>query len=377
VPHDRIVSIQTGGERGGAEYAHVDLLQSLVEHGESVLLLTDMPELARGTEVPVHRVDLGPKLGSRTAAAVAVQAPAILARIAAALRAERPVRLLLAHFKKEQLLCSLLPRSLTGEIAWFEWGPLPRQMRSGLGRAVYALAARRAVRIVAVSSTTAETIIRSGVSAEKVLTLPDLVNLHEVRYQAEGRNRLREQWRVQEQTFVLGCVSRLQRNKRIDVLIDAVAHAGGDVALVISGEGEELERLRQRAAPLGDRVRFVANARGHVDAFLSACDALAFAPSHSEADRPRVIVMAQLVGLPVLATHPEGAAGVLAANAGSVAEPHNDPRAFAELIDAYRDDRDRCRREGAAGREAVKRDYDPDETVAELRRALGLAALAE
>ena len=109
---------------------------------------------------------------------------------------------------------------------------------------------------------------------------------------------------------------------------DAVA---GQV-LVMAGEGDEEQALRERAAPYGERVRFVPNVRGQVDEFLSACDLLAYAPSPTETDRPRVIVMAQLVGLPVLATDPEGTEAVSRSGAGTIVYPHNDPRAFAAAI---------------------------------------------
>ena len=93
----------------------------------------------------------------------------------------------------------------------------------------------------------------------------------------------------------MGCISRFQRRKRNDVVIDAMADLDGDVLLVIAGEGDQEAVLRERAAPYGDRIRFAPNVRGHVEAFLSACDVLVFAPSPTEGE-PRVIVMAQLVG---------------------------------------------------------------------------------
>src|ERR1019366_8364012 len=72
-----------------------------------------------------------------------------------------PVGALMLHFKKEQLLCALLPRRLTGEIVWAEWGPVPPPMRRGPARLLYALAARRARRIMAISEGTRRTIIHA------------------------------------------------------------------------------------------------------------------------------------------------------------------------------------------------------------------------
>jgi glycosyltransferase involved in cell wall biosynthesis len=372
VGRGHIISIQTTSERGGAEYANVDLMSALLERGHDVLMLTNSPELVAGTSVPVRELDIGPKLGRASALRVALETPRTLRRLARALRAERPVDAVLVHFKKEQLLCSLLPRRLTGQIAWVEWGPVPAPLRRGPARLLYALAARRAHRILAVSKGTAETVVGTGVPAEKVIVMPDLVNLHSVQFDAEARARTRRSWGAGEQTLVVGCISRFQRRKRNDVPIDAMAHLDGGVLLVLAGEGDEEQALRERAAPYGERVRFVPNVRGHVEEFLSACDLLAFAPSPTEADRPRVIVMAQLVGLPILATHPEGAEVLRRAGAGRVVSPHNEPRAFAAAMAVYRDDPELRRREGEAARRRILETYDPDATLTVVERALAL-----
>ncbi len=370
---DRIVSIQTTNERGGAEYANVDLLEALRRRGHDVLLVTNVPDVASKTGVPVEPIDLGPKLNRRSVAKTALAAPRTLWRLARALRAARPVGVTFLHFKKEQLLCALLPPALTGRVVWAEWGPVPPSMRTGLPRLLYALAARRAAAIVAVSEGTKRTVVATGVPAEKVLVVPNLVDVDDVSFDAEARARLRGEWGAGPDTLVAGCISRFQRRKRNDVVIDAMAHLDGDVKLVIAGEGEEEAALRERAVPHGERVRFAPNVRGHVEAFLSACDVLVFAPSPTEG-APRVIVMAQLVGVPVISTDPEGADELLPPGTGTICAPSHDPRALAAALAAYRDDPERRRREGAAGRAATLVRHDPVRTLETVERALGLRA---
>ncbi len=367
----RIVSVQTTSERGGAEYANVDLLAALRARGHDVALLTNFPDLADGTAVPVRRLDLGPKLSRRALPRVLLFAPAILARLAYALWHERPVAVSFLHFKKEQLLCALLPRRITGEIVWAEWGPVPPPMRRGPGRLIYALAARRARRIVAISEGTRETIVATGVPAGKVDIVPNLVDVEAVHPDPESRSRLRAEWGADEQTLVIGCISRFQRRKRNDVVVDAMEHLAGDVMLVMAGEGDQESQLRARAAPYGKRVRFVPNVRGHVEEFLSACDVLVFAPSPTEGE-PRVIVMSQLVGVPVIATDPEGARGLIQPGAGTIVSPSHDPRALAATLTAYRDDRARVLAEGARAREATLASHAPESTLRAVERAFGL-----
>ena len=372
----RIVSIQTTDERGGAEYANVDLLQALRACGHDVVLLTNVPDITGDTGVPVRVIDIGPKLARRSALLVALEAPRTVLRISRALWAERPVGAILLHFKKEQLLCSLLPRRLTGEIVWAEWGPVPPPMRHGAPRWLYALAARRASRILAVSEGTRRTVVATGIPAGKVTVVPNLVDVASVAFDPAGREELRQAWGAGEHTLVVGCVSRFQRRKRNDVAIDAMAHLDGDVRLVLAGEGEEEEALRARGAPFGDRVRFVANVRGHVESFLSACDVLVFTPSPTEGE-PRVIVMSQLVGLPVIATDPEGAEGLIPPGGGTIVSPSHDPLALARTIEAYREDPERRRREGEVARRATLKSHDPERTLGLLKRALGLETPGE
>lgn len=368
---DRIVSIQTTNERGGAEYANVDLLDALAARGHDVVLLTNVPDIADGTAVKVRAVDFGPKLARASIARLALTFPLVLLRLARALHAERPVGVVLLHFKKEQLLCSLLPRRLTGRIVWAEWGPVPPPMRRGPARALYALAARRVACIVAVSQGTRRTVVQTGVPAEKVVVVPNLVDVDAVDFDRTARDELRGSWGVDEHTLVVGCISRFQRRKRNDVVIDAMAHLDGGVLLVIAGEGEEEAALRARAAPYGERVRFAPNVRGHVEAFLSACDLLVFAPSPTEG-APRVIVMAQLVGVPVLATDAEGAEGLVPEGGGVIVSPSHDPLALARTIEDYRGDPQRREREGELVKRATRESHNPEQTLSALERALGV-----
>jgi len=349
----------------------VDLLEALRQRGHDVTLATNLPDLADGTGVPVQDIDLGPKLSSRTRRAVLRGAPRLLWRMAQLLWRDRPVAATLVHFKKEQLLIALLPARLTGRIVWAEWGPVPPALRRGLPRRLYALAGRRASAVLAVSEGTRRTVVAAGLEPGKVAVVPNFIDIDTVSYDSRGREDLRSQWGADRSTFVIGCISRFQRRKRNDVVIDSLAALDGDVILVLAGEGDEEPALRRRAEPYGDRVRFVGGVRGNVEAFLSACDVLVFAPSATEG-APRVIAMAQLVGVPVIATDPEGAADMIRPGGGTIVSPPHDPRALAEALIAYRDDPARRRREVECAREAALRQYDPARILGIVERSLGV-----
>lgn len=216
----RIASVQTSGERGGAEYANVELLNALRGRGMDARLLSDQPALVIGTAVPVTEIDLGPKIKRSTWRRLAISCPLLVWRLTRALARERrdePVDVLLLHFKKEQLISALLPRHLTGAVVWAEWGPLPTPLTHGPARWLYVTAARRARMIAAVSESTRESLIAAGVPAAKVVVIHNIVDAEEVTFDAQARSRYRHEWGLKDDTFVIGCVSRLNSNKRNDV----------------------------------------------------------------------------------------------------------------------------------------------------------------
>lgn len=364
----RIVSVMTTASHGGAEYANVDLLARLAARGWRATLLTNLPDLVDGTPVEARTIDLGPKLSRRDAPRVVAGLPLYAARLRRALRAEHrraPIDVTLLHFKKEQLLTPLLP-PVAGRVVWAEWGPLPLPMRRPPARPLYAAAAACAAHVLAVSDATRDSLVSAGVPAARISVLPPIVAA-DVTFDAAARARVRAAWGATDRTFVIGCVSRLSAGKRVDVLIDAVARMDGDVMLVIAGSGDDAAALRARAAPLGDRVRFLPSVRGHVSEILSGFDVQVFAPQPQEG-LPRSLMLGMLMGLSVLATGPEGAVPLLGTTA--VARPAHDPAAVAALLERHRADPELRRREGEALQAIARERFDPERIVERAERVL-------
>jgi|HubBroStandDraft_4_1064222.scaffolds.fasta_scaffold04943_3 glycosyltransferase involved in cell wall biosynthesis len=362
-----IVSVQTSHERGGGEYANVDVLSGLQTRGNDVTLLTNQPVLVEGTEVPAVQIDLGPKIRRRTLRRVALGFPRWVLRLRHALEREaqsKPIDVLLLHFKKEQLMSAILPRRLTGAVVWAEWGRLPELVANGPPRLLYLAAARRAKLIVAVSESTRDSLVKAGVPGEKVVVVHNIVAGGTIVFDPAARERYRVEWGVAAGDFVLGCVSRLNASKRNDVIIDALAHLPQNVLLVFAGEGDDEQALRTRAAPYGGRVRFLPTPRGYVGELFSACDVAVFAPQQVEG-APRSIIFGQLSERAVIASGPEGAAGMVLPGTGTIVSPAHDPRALATCIDSYRHDPERRAREGLAGRALALARYDPEVVVEE------------
>lgn len=167
---------------------------------------------------------------------------------------------------------------------------------------------------------------------------------------------------------------RLVRPKRFELLIEAVARAGGGLSAVIAGSGPEADALARLAAEHGvaDRVRFA----GWVDdaelaRLYRGCRAVYFAPF--DEDYGYVTVEAMRAGKPVVTTSDAGGALELVRDGvnGFVVEPS--PRAVAAALDRLAADAALARRLGEAGRRTVA-GIDWNTVVARLTETLPDAA---
>lgn len=365
----KIVSVMTGAAPGGAEFAAVELLDALIERGHEATMLSDSPTIGRETRVEVHPLELGPKLSGRTWPRLGLRWRALRRGLRQALEAEAPYDLLLLHYKKEQLLAPGLPAHLRPQVAWCEWGPVPRQMRSGPGRWAYARASRGAGPVLAISAGTAQSAIDAGVDPGKVAVLPNAMRTEEIRFSEEGRARVRSELGIPDEAFTVGCVSRFHPKKRNDVLIDAVGSLGAETHLILAGSGETEAALRERAAPLGERAHFLSTPGTEIGDVLSAFDVSVFCPSPAEG-QPRAVILGMLAGRPCISTGAEGVVGLIEDSYGAIVSPENDPDAVAAALSPYESDPERVRREGElAAKRAVER-FDRGVVAAEAERLI-------
>jgi glycosyltransferase involved in cell wall biosynthesis len=160
---------------------------------------------------------------------------------------------------------------------------------------------------------------------------------------------------------IVGTLARLAPEKRLGVLIEALAELP-DVTAILVGDGPErpaLEALAERSG-VGDRLQiegWVSNPR----AWLSAFDVFVL-PSRYEG-LPHAILEAMLAERPVVATDvgsvPEV---VIDAETGILVTP-DDPAALARAIARLLDDPELARRLGEAGRRLVLERFRPEGMV--------------
>ncbi len=176
-----------------------------------------------------------------------------------------------------------------------------RRMTSGV-RALYLATDRCSDATIAVSETVAGRLRGWGVPDRKITVIPNGVDFDRVAFDERARARVRAEFGIGEDAFVVGVLGRLDPNKRFGLVIDAVAPLlGAGVKLLVVGEGPEHGNLRERARWHGvqQHVLFAGN-RNDVAGVLSALDQFV-APSAQETFGLSVLE-ALASGLPALYT---------------------------------------------------------------------------
>src|ERR1700694_3775435 len=187
----KVVSVLTTESKGGAECAAVDMLDALAARGHETVLITNHPELVAGRAVEARTIELGPKLSRSSYRSLVVRSPLLARRLRKHLSREWPYDVLLMHYKKEQLLAPSLPRRLRPVLAWAEWGPVPKELHTGLPRWAYAAASRQVDVVMTVSEGTRDSVCEVGVRAERVHVVHNALQVERSRFSAAGRELVR------------------------------------------------------------------------------------------------------------------------------------------------------------------------------------------
>jgi glycosyltransferase involved in cell wall biosynthesis len=175
-----------------------------------------------------------------------------------------------------------------------------------------------------------ERLLEIGVTA-RVEVIPSGIDLR--RFGGAKRSAVvRESLGVRDGERLLLFVSRLAREKNVDLLIDALAICRTPVRMIIAGDGPEREALQQRAAARGvsDRVTFLGQIeRDALPDMYANADAFVF-PSVTET-QGLVLAEALAAGSLVIAADAEQIREVLGGAGRAIPAT---PEAFAAAMDA-------------------------------------------
>ena len=165
---------------------------------------------------------------------------------------------------------------------------------------------------------------------------------------------------------VIGTVSRSAPEKRLDLLVRAVARLP-EVTAVIVGGGREEAGLRSLAEECGVADRIIM--AGWTDdplPWLAALDVFVL-PSDYEG-LPHAIIEAMLAGVPVVATDAGSVREVVADGRTGSVVPRGDLDAIVAAIEALLDDPGRAAELGAAGRTRAREEFGTARMVAAYER---------
>lgn len=137
-------------------------------------------------------------------------------------------------------------------------------------------------------------------SAENSMILNNAIDLEQFRFSADERQRMRSKLNISEESLVLGHIGRFVKQKNHERLLNifkAVLLQKPNCLLLMAGDGEEVERIKQIASDMGisEKICFL-GVRDDIPSLLQAMDCFVL-PSLYEGF-PVVGVEAQTAGLP-------------------------------------------------------------------------------
>jgi glycosyltransferase involved in cell wall biosynthesis len=202
-----------------------------------------------------------------------------------------------------------------------------RKMTRGV-RALYLASELFSDATIAVSDIVKDRLVRWGVRSGKITVIPNGVDTDELSFDAEARERVRTQFGISPETYVIGALGRLDPNKRVDLMMEAAAPMLGDrCKILVIGRGEDQARLEAAAKRIGVTEHVIFGGyQSDTTAMLAAFD-LYVAASLQETFGLSVLE-ALASGLPVLYTTCPALDGIQTERA----------RMVAGTVDALRDE---------------------------------------
>ncbi len=167
--------------------------------------------------------------------------------------------------------------------------------------------------VVAVSSDIAQTLIATGVPADRISVVLNGIDHREYRRDPDRRTEVRRELGISDDDVVIGAVGRIEREKRYDLLVNAFADLAGkypNVRLFVAGDGSlrsHVEAIARTRCPQG-RCVFLGH-RTDVGRVHNAFDLLV--QSSENEGTPNAVLEAMAFETPIVATDVGGTADLV------------------------------------------------------------------
>jgi glycosyltransferase involved in cell wall biosynthesis len=227
------------------------------------------------------------------------------------------------------------------------------RLNAGLERRVF----QRADAIFVVSSALKERVAASGVQKERIVVVPNAVNLDQFRTDQEKVDALRSKYGFQG-SVVLGFVGWFDDWDNLETLLRRVSEIGAEMPelrLMLVGSGRTMTRLTEQVAELGLQEKVALTGpvqRKDVPDFISAMD-ICLIPDSNVFGSPIVLFEYMALGKPVLARTLPPITDVIEDDVNGLLFTHMEDAGFERQLKRLCRDGDLRKTIGRAAREAV------------------------
>ncbi len=240
-----------------------------------------------------------------------------------------------------------------------------RRVANPLSRAPFALARYRAAkRIFAVSKFIADSVIRSGISANQVDVVYEGVKLPDRTTEGQ-RQSARDRWKVADAEILLGVVGYLLPEKGQEALIRALPAVHKDFPsckLLLAGDGPTRPALEKLASELNiTRSVIFTGFIERIETVYQALDLFLF-PSLAEPLGTSMLA-AMSYALPVIGVASGGVPEMVSSEKNGLLVPAPNPDAFATCIKRLLHNREEARNFGEAARATIEEKFTDDRMV--------------
>jgi glycosyltransferase involved in cell wall biosynthesis len=271
----------------------------------------------------------------------------------------RQIDLVHAHEYKTDLVAWLLARRL-GVVAlstahgWTGQSARERYVYYPLDKWLLA----RYARVVAVSSEIRQELVRSGADPARVTVILNAIDPALFRHDPAKRPVVRQSLGLADSDVVIGAVGRVERQKRFDLLLEAIAPLAAtrpNLRVAIVGDGSLLPEIRALAATLGlaNRCLFLGHRQDIAD-LHHAFDL--FVQSSEYEGTPNAVLEAMAMETPLVATDVGGTGELAHAGIHGILIPSRDVGALRNAVSEALDDPRAARARAEAARRRIETD---------------------
>lgn len=240
--------------------------------------------------------------------------------------------------------------------------------RALIARQVHRRINRRVDKFIAISRATREAMLSRGDgSAEKIALVPNGIAIP-ARVSERERTKVRAEFGITPGGVLVACVARLETEKDIPTLVEAMALLKGaypNAMCVVAGEGSQRKALQARAAQLGlgATLRFVGFLKD--PARLIAVADVFVLPSIAE-PFGLVLVEAMAAGKPVVAVAAGGPLDIVAHDTTGLLVPPRDVAALASAMERLVSSEELRLQMGDAGRQRFEELFTADRMASDV-----------